>query len=334
MNLSANPTSLPILLQVKRKSASGAVKINRVSCRGFAVNDPLWHRVCSDFSVVLMSGKLFQGQYYDEETGLHYNRHRYYDPNTGSFLTEDPIKLAGGINNYRYTPNPISWIDPLGLMVDNKNKEDHTGGGLEQALDELGNIDVDDPLVSYENSVNDDLLRHDESIEVAAAPLAWPVIAGIGRLLAGGARASGGRAGAGRVVGSRSTTSTSTPVPAVPPIILNNDNTESESSDIENDTATDASDAEENDQCQELYARINSRVNLLKKRYWELLEDKLDLYNTRPTGSMSWEGHRQQFQGVQRGLRRLLEEADTKGCVNYHPEAWHWASVDTPSRPL
>jgi len=57
----------------------------------------------------------FQGQYFDEETHLHYNRYRYYDPNTGSFLTQDPIKLLGGINNYLYTPNPISWIDPLGL---------------------------------------------------------------------------------------------------------------------------------------------------------------------------------------------------------------------------
>lgn len=57
----------------------------------------------------------FQGQYHDQETGLHYNRHRYYDPNTASFITEDPIKLAGGINNYQYVPNPVQWIDPLGL---------------------------------------------------------------------------------------------------------------------------------------------------------------------------------------------------------------------------
>ncbi len=38
---------------------------------------------------------LFQGQYYDEETGLHYNRHRYYNPNTGQFITQDPIGLLG-----------------------------------------------------------------------------------------------------------------------------------------------------------------------------------------------------------------------------------------------
>ena len=59
----------------------------------------------------------FQGQYFDAETGLHYNRHRYYNPGTGRFLTPDPIKLAGGLNNYQYVPNPTGWVDPLGLEV-------------------------------------------------------------------------------------------------------------------------------------------------------------------------------------------------------------------------
>ncbi len=43
----------------------------------------------------------FQGQYYDAETGLHYNRHRYYNPNTGQFINQDPIGLSGGTNNYQ-----------------------------------------------------------------------------------------------------------------------------------------------------------------------------------------------------------------------------------------
>ena len=57
----------------------------------------------------------FQGQYFDAESGLHYNRHRYYDPDVGRYLTPDPIKLAGGLNQYQYTPNPTGWVDPLGL---------------------------------------------------------------------------------------------------------------------------------------------------------------------------------------------------------------------------
>ena len=56
----------------------------------------------------------FQGQYFDAETGLHYNWHRYYNPGTGRFLTPDPIKLAGGLNNYQYVRNPTGWVDPLG----------------------------------------------------------------------------------------------------------------------------------------------------------------------------------------------------------------------------
>ncbi|WP_153101231.1 RHS repeat domain-containing protein [Paraburkholderia hayleyella] len=57
----------------------------------------------------------FQGQYHDHETGLHYNRYRYYDPEVGRFVGKDPIGYAGGLNTYQYTPNPTGWIDPLGL---------------------------------------------------------------------------------------------------------------------------------------------------------------------------------------------------------------------------
>nr|WP_256590941.1 MULTISPECIES: RHS repeat-associated core domain-containing protein [unclassified Pseudomonas] len=57
----------------------------------------------------------FQGQYFDAESGLHYNRHRYYQPDSGRYLTPDPVKLAGGLNAYRYVPNPTGWVDPLGL---------------------------------------------------------------------------------------------------------------------------------------------------------------------------------------------------------------------------
>ncbi len=57
----------------------------------------------------------FQGQYHDHETGLHYNRYRYYDPRVGRFVNQDPISYGGGFNLYEYVPNPIDWVDPWGL---------------------------------------------------------------------------------------------------------------------------------------------------------------------------------------------------------------------------
>ena len=56
-----------------------------------------------------------QGQQYDEESGLHYNRHRYYDPTIGRYITQDPIGLRGGLNFYGYPAGPVSGVDPLGL---------------------------------------------------------------------------------------------------------------------------------------------------------------------------------------------------------------------------
>ncbi|EHD1638550.1 RHS repeat protein [Salmonella enterica] len=57
----------------------------------------------------------FQGQYHDHETGLHYNRYRYYDPEVGRFVSKDPIGVAGGLNLHQYAPNTTEWIDPWGL---------------------------------------------------------------------------------------------------------------------------------------------------------------------------------------------------------------------------
>ncbi|WP_342351530.1 RHS repeat-associated core domain-containing protein [Gilliamella apis] len=62
----------------------------------------------------------YQGQYFDEETELHYNTFRYYDPQVGRFTTQDPIGLLGGFNLYSYTINPTGWVDPWGWCGNNQ----------------------------------------------------------------------------------------------------------------------------------------------------------------------------------------------------------------------
>ncbi|NJD05056.1 MAG: hypothetical protein FIA97_00980 [Methylococcaceae bacterium] len=57
----------------------------------------------------------YPGQYEDEETGLHYNTFRYYDPDIGRIVSQDPIGILGGFNIFNYAPNSSRWIDPLGL---------------------------------------------------------------------------------------------------------------------------------------------------------------------------------------------------------------------------
>jgi RHS repeat-associated protein len=57
----------------------------------------------------------FQGQYQDSETGLFYNRYRYYDPDCGRYISPDPIGILGGLNAYAYAPSSTNWIDPYGL---------------------------------------------------------------------------------------------------------------------------------------------------------------------------------------------------------------------------
>ncbi|MRV75984.1 DUF4150 domain-containing protein [Duganella sp. FT92W] len=82
-----------------------------------------WGRVFRHLQCRVEQPLRFPGQYQDYETGLYYNRHRYYDPDIGRFITQDPIGLLGGNNVYQYAPNPTWWIDPLGLARKKKNSQ-------------------------------------------------------------------------------------------------------------------------------------------------------------------------------------------------------------------
>ncbi|WP_346977649.1 MULTISPECIES: RHS repeat-associated core domain-containing protein, partial [Bacteroidaceae] len=77
---------------------------------------------------------LFQGQYYDRETGLAYNRFRYYSPKMGMYVSQDPIGLDGGILNlYGYVDDTNVWIDILGLSKQSYSQQQ----GINKAKDDL-----------------------------------------------------------------------------------------------------------------------------------------------------------------------------------------------------
>ncbi|ECJ6058973.1 RHS element protein, partial [Salmonella enterica] len=78
------------------------------------------------------------GQQYDEESGLYYNRYRYYNPGQGRYITQDPIGLKGGWNSYTYPLNPVADIDPLGLIAWMVIPGICAAGGCEAILVALG----------------------------------------------------------------------------------------------------------------------------------------------------------------------------------------------------
>ncbi len=99
----------------------------------------------------------FPGQYYDEETGLHYNYHRYYDPKKGRYLTPDPIGLDGGINPFAYTENnPINYIDHDGKFIGKvwgAIKCGYYGKKVQEYLDQCGK-ELDDLREYYRTKKN------------------------------------------------------------------------------------------------------------------------------------------------------------------------------------
>ena len=65
-----------------------------------------------------VSRQRYPGQYFDAESGLHYNYFRDYDPSTGRYIESDPIGLRGGLSTYGYAlQSPLNRVDPLGLFA-------------------------------------------------------------------------------------------------------------------------------------------------------------------------------------------------------------------------
>ena len=85
---------------------------------------------------------LYQGQYYDFETNLAYNRFRYYSPEMGAYISQDPIGLMGGDNLYGYVHDVNTWLDVLGLA------KEFDFGTFEQLTDL--NINKNDNLSAHE----------------------------------------------------------------------------------------------------------------------------------------------------------------------------------------
>jgi RHS repeat-associated protein len=101
------------------------------------LGEPVWRATISPYGTAQVEpgagielALRFPGHYHDPETGLFYNRFRYYDPLLGRYLESDPLGIAGGINVYAYPSNPLVNVDLQGLhgKSHNKGKGNRKGG--------------------------------------------------------------------------------------------------------------------------------------------------------------------------------------------------------------
>ena len=117
----------------------------------------------------------FQGQMFDVETGLHYNRFRYYDSDVGMFIQRDPIGLMGGNNVFAYAPNPVGWVDPLGLQCTTVKNEcgtnsEHTKKSCSQLLNEINDFVYRDKHLNNNGGTHGLIHRFKEQINGKNGP--------------------------------------------------------------------------------------------------------------------------------------------------------------------
>ena len=117
----------------------------------------------------------FQGQMFDVETGLHYNRFRYYDSDVGMFIQRDPIGLMGGNNVFAYAPNPVLWVDPLGLQCTTVKNEcgtnsEHTKKSCDQLLNEINDFVYRDKHLNNNGGTHGLIHRFKEQINGKNGP--------------------------------------------------------------------------------------------------------------------------------------------------------------------
>ncbi|WP_369427120.1 RHS repeat-associated core domain-containing protein [Providencia sp. PROV236] len=105
----------------------------------------------------------FAGQFEDNETGLYYNRFRYYDKDSGQYISPDPIGLLGGLNPYGYVHDPVGWVDPFGLSgtskLNNNASENNTrflvdSKGQALDLEYVRNLKFDGQIINAGRSGN------------------------------------------------------------------------------------------------------------------------------------------------------------------------------------
>ena len=119
---------------------------------------------------------LYQGQYLDGETGMAYNRFLYYSPETGAYISQEPIRLEAGLSNlYAYVHEVNVWVNPRGLVKQIYEKASYYGKidtaikikapkNRQEALDSSGQVKLTSPRRVGVDKINKELVVLDQTL--------------------------------------------------------------------------------------------------------------------------------------------------------------------------